>query len=82
LLVTWLASATLLYAPLGVWFPRQGYPLLVLLSLLIGVVLAETVQRSRLTLAFSLAWLRAVWHLVPQVATIVESALRTAGRHG
>jgi hypothetical protein len=64
LLLLWLAGYTLLFAPFGVWFPRQVYTAVVPLSLLVGLLLAETVQRSQ-----PRGWIRAM-HLLPQLALI------------
>ena len=64
LLLLWLAGYTLLFAPMGVWFPRQVYTAVVPLSLLVGLLLAETVERPH-----PRRWIRAL-HLLPQLALI------------
>ena len=57
LLLAWLAGYTLMFAPLGVWFPRQMYPLAVPFALLVAVVLAERPRPSA--------------HLLPQAVLIL-----------
>ncbi|GAG41383.1 unnamed protein product, partial [marine sediment metagenome] len=64
LLLLWLVGYTLLLAPFGVWFPRQVHTAVVPLSLLVGLLLAETVQRPQ-----PRRWVR-VLHLLPQLALI------------
>ena len=44
LLILWILGYVLLFAPLGVWFPRQVYIVLVPFALLVGVALAQTVS--------------------------------------
>lgn len=75
LLVSWLVLGALLYAASGVWFPRQLYPLLVPFSLLVAVVLAETVARGA-------APARSALHLVPQAALIGWIILHSPVLHG
>jgi len=57
LLLAWLAGYTLMFAPLGVWFPRQMYPLAAPFALLVAVVLAERPRPSA--------------HLLPQAVLIL-----------
>lgn len=47
ILAAWLVGYTLLFAPLGVWFPRQMYPLVAPLALLVGITAAASVVRLR-----------------------------------
>ncbi len=66
LLITfvWLTGYTLMFAPLGVWFPRQMYPALVPCVLLIACALASSVAEIT---RIRIGWLR----LVPQVFLIL-----------
>ena len=64
ILMVWLAGYSLLYALTGVWFPRQVYPMLVPMSLLVGCVLIGVVQAYR-----DRRWALAA-HLVPQVLLV------------
>jgi hypothetical protein len=59
LIFAWTLVFVALFAPLGVWFPRQVYPVLVPFSLLVGVVFADSL---RLPPGGVRAWI----HWIPQ----------------
>jgi hypothetical protein len=70
----WLAGATLLFAPLGVWFPRQMYPLLAPFALLVAIVAADAFVRNR--------GVARIAHLVPPLVTVLWVLAQSPLLHG
>lgn len=72
LMFAWLLGFTVLFAPQGVWFPRQTYLLVAPLAVLVGLLLGQ-VDRSR-----PATLLRAL----PAVVVLLACTLRSPVLHG